>query len=149
MATIGTLSKATGVNIETIRYYERVGLTPRAERSANGRRCYRDEDAQRLAFIRHARDLGFDLATIRTLIRIQEKPSTPCARITELAQAQLADVEVKITQLTSLRRELKRMIDSCKNGAVADCRIMEAMIHAPAGRGTAIAANPLWKMSRR
>lgn len=131
MVTIGTLSKLTGVHIETIRYYERVGLTPRAERTTNGRRFYRESDAQRLVFIRHARDLGFDLATIRTLIGLQEQPQTSCSRITRLAESQLTAIESKIAQLGALRRELRRMIGLCKDGIVADCRIVEAMTRGP------------------
>ena len=127
MVTIGALSKLTGVHIETIRYYERVGLTPRAERTANGRRSYRESDVKRLAFIRHARDLGFDLTTIRMLMGLQDQPQTSCARITRLAESQLAAVENKVAQLGVLRRELRRMIGLCKDGVVADCRIIEAM----------------------
>ncbi len=127
MLTIGALSKLTGVHIETIRYYERVGLTPRAGRAANGRRTYRDTDARRLAFIRHARDLGFDIATIRTLMALQERPQTSCAKITQLAESQLKAVQQKIAQLKLLRRELSRMIGVCDNGVVADCRIIETL----------------------
>lgn len=127
MVTIGALSKTTGVHIETIRYYERSGLTPRAERSRNGRRCYRDNDAQRLTFIRHARELGFDLATIKVLIGLQEQPQLSCTKVSQLAEIQLGTVEHKIKQLALLRNELKRMLGSCKNGKVANCRIMEAM----------------------
>lgn len=127
MLTIGKLSKLTGVHIETIRYYERIGLTPRAGRTANGRRSYRETDARRLAFVRHARDLGFDLATIRTLMALQERPQTSCAKITQLAESQLKTVEQKIAQLKLLRRELSRMIGVCENGVVADCRIIETL----------------------
>ena len=127
MVTIGALSKITGVHIETIRYYERTGLTPRAERMRNGRRFYRDNDARRLAFVRHARELGFDLATIKVLIGLQEQPQMSCAKVSQLTEIQLRTVEHKIKQLTLLREELSRMLGSCKNGMVAKCRIMDAM----------------------
>jgi DNA-binding transcriptional MerR regulator len=127
MLRIGALSKLTGVHIETIRYYERAGLTPRAARTSNGRRSYGDADARRLAFIRHARDLGFDLGTIRTLMALQERPQTSCTKISNLAEAQLKAVEQKIAQLRLLRRELSRMIGVCENGVVADCRIIETL----------------------
>jgi DNA-binding transcriptional MerR regulator len=127
MMSIGTLSKRSGVHIETIRYYERVGVLPKAERAANGRRTYGEDDAGRLAFIRHARDLGFQLSSVRALLVLQDRPEMPCLEASELASAQLAAVENRLSRLILLRDELRRMVHACKNGCVADCQVIEAL----------------------
>jgi len=125
--SIGTLSKRSGVHIETIRYYERAGVLPKARRAANGRRIYGNEDAGRLGFIRHARELGFELVSVRALLALQEKPELSCKAASELASAQLAAVESRLSRLTVLRDELKRMVRACKNGRVVDCRVIDAL----------------------
>jgi DNA-binding transcriptional MerR regulator len=127
MMAIGTLSKRTGVHIETIRYYERAGVLPKAERAANGRRVYGDADAERLAFIRHARDLGFELNSVRALLRLQTQPEMSCVEACELASAQLSAVERRLEHLAALRDQLQRMVSSCENGRVADCCVIEAL----------------------
>ena len=127
MMSIGTLSKRTAVHIETIRYYERVGVLPKPDRAANGRRTYGDADAGRLAFIRHARELGFDLKAVRTLLALQETPNLSCKKADELATVQLAAVESRLKRLTALRNELRRMVRTCKNERVADCRVIQAV----------------------
>lgn len=124
---IGDLSRAAGVNIETIRYYERIGVLPRPTRQANGRRTYRDDDARRLGFIRHARDLGFDLDNVRALLALQEVPQASCEDASRLAQAQLVTVESRIAKLLSLQKELSRMVSECENGVVAQCRVIELL----------------------
>jgi DNA-binding transcriptional MerR regulator len=124
---IGDLSRAAGVNIETIRYYERIGVLPKATRQVNGRRTYSQDDARRLGFIRHARDLGFDLADVRTLLALQEQPEASCEDASRIAQAQLEAVENRIAKLQSLRAELSRMLTECQNGVVAECRVIEAL----------------------
>lgn len=78
MITIGALSKRTGVNIETIRYYERIKLIPPPPRTDSGRRLYGAEDVRRLTFIRNARDLGFDISAIKTMLALQEEPEASC-----------------------------------------------------------------------
>jgi DNA-binding transcriptional MerR regulator len=124
---IGDLSRAAGVNIETIRYYERIGVLPKATRQVNGRRTYSQDDARRLGFIRHARDLGFDLADVRTLLALKEQPEASCEDASRIAQAQLEAVENRIAKLQSLRAELSRMLTECQNGVVAECRVIEAL----------------------
>ncbi|MCA0248219.1 MAG: helix-turn-helix domain-containing protein [Proteobacteria bacterium] len=131
MMSIGTLSKQSGVHIETIRYYERAGVLPKARRATNGRRIYGKEDAGRLAFIRHARELGFELVSVRALLALQERPELSCKAASELASAQLAAVESRLNRLTILRDELKRMVRACKNGRVVDCRVIEALTNMP------------------
>jgi len=124
---IGELSRNSGVNIETIRFYERTGVLPKASRKANGRRQYTDADARRLGFIRHARELGFDLAAVRTLLKLQEQPEASCADATQIAQRQLETIEGRMVRLSALKGELSRMIKACGSGAVAECRVIEAL----------------------
>ncbi len=132
MITIGTLSKRTGVNIETIRYYERSRLIPPAPRTDSGRRLYKAEDIRRLTFIRHARDLGFDIAAIKTMLALQDVPEESCQRVSRIASDQLEAVESRIRRLRGLRTELVRMIRECDNGKVATCRIIEVLADSPA-----------------
>ncbi len=127
MFTIGSLSRRTRVNIETIRYYERIGLIPPPQRTASRRRMFSQDDASRLAFIRHARDLGFDIATIRELLAMQGNSEASCDEVSEVARRQLAAVNSKIDRLHVLKSELARMIKRCAGGRVADCRIIEAL----------------------
>lgn len=124
---IGDLSRAAGVNIETIRYYERIGVLPKPSREVNGRRTYAEDDARRLGFIRHARDLGFDLTDVRTLLALQEQPEASCEEASRIAQAQLDEVESRIRLLLKLKAELFRMVSECGKGIVAECRVIEAL----------------------
>lgn len=124
---IGTLSKLSGVHIETIRYYERIGVLPKAERGPNGRRAYGDPDVQRLAFIRHARELGFDLSSVRALLALQEQPERSCKAASRLASTQLLAVESRLRRLVLLRNELTRMVNECSNGRVTDCRVIHTL----------------------
>lgn len=124
---IGDLSRQTGVNIETIRYYERSGVLPVPARKGNGRRVYNEADVGRLGFIRHARDLGFDLQSAVILLALQEQPMASCADASRIAQAQLDEVDRRIVRLQSLRSELSRMVSECGKGTVAECRVIEAL----------------------
>jgi DNA-binding transcriptional MerR regulator len=124
---IGQLSLRTGVNIETIRYYERIGLMPKARRAHNGRRLYGDLDVGRLAFVRHARDLGFDMPVIRALLALQQDPNASCEEIAHIAREQLATIHDRMTRLAVLRTELARIMKACAGGRVAECRIIEAL----------------------
>ena len=124
---IGELARATGTNRETIRYYERIGLLPRPGRTDSNYRDYSPEDAERLAFIRHSRGLGFELAAIRSLIDLADQPERDCAEADAIASRHLEAVEAKLAQLERLRGELGRMIRQCRGGQVASCRIIEAL----------------------
>ncbi|WP_232495531.1 MerR family transcriptional regulator [Novosphingobium kaempferiae] len=125
--TIGDMGKVTGTKVETIRYYERIGLLPRPARTAGNYRDYGEAELGRLSFIRRARDLGFSLDQVRALLGISGDRSCDCAGIDAIAKEHLVEVERKLADLAALRRELKRVIDSCDGGIVADCRIIEAL----------------------
>jgi|LNAP01.1.fsa_nt_gb DNA-binding transcriptional MerR regulator len=131
---IGELSARSGVNIETIRYYERIGVLPQPARQSNGRRSYGEIDAQRLGFIRHARDLGFDLSAVRTLLALQEQPEASCENASKIAREQLEAVEERIDRLLKLRDELSRMVDECSRGVVSECRVIDTLAN-PVGEG--------------
>src|SRR5258708_12625144 len=96
---IGALSEQSGVNIETIRYYERAGLLPKPERSAGGYRLYRSTDSDRLCFIRRARDLGFSLDEVSRLLDLADQKSRSCRRVHDIAVDHLAEVRAKIAGL--------------------------------------------------
>jgi len=127
--TIGGLSTATGVKIETIRYYERAGLISPPLRTGGNYRSYAPEDVARLRFIKRTRDLGFRLEEVRALLDISVQQDRDCCEIDALATEHLAEVDRKIADLTSLRQQLSSMIASCRGGTVADCQILEAFQH--------------------
>ena len=124
---IGELSRATGTNIETIRYYERIGLLPAPSRTAANYRSYGDGHRARLAFVRHSRDLGFTIEEIRSLLDLSDHPERDCADADRIATRHLQQVEEKIAQLTLLREELTRIVGRCRGGVAADCRVIEAL----------------------
>ncbi|MCR9193437.1 MAG: helix-turn-helix domain-containing protein [Hyphomonas sp.] len=125
--TIGRLSKAAGVKVTTIRYYESIGLMGEPDRSESGQRLYGNDATQRLSFIRHARDLGFPMDAVRSLIQLQTEPNHDCSAVDSIARQQLADVRKRLNQLEALEAELKRMIASCEGGKVDNCRVMAAL----------------------
>lgn len=125
--TIGALSKGAEVNIETIRYYEKIGLLPAPERTASGYRQYQDHHLRQLRFIRRGRDLGFNIDAIRTLLQLAEHPDHPCADADHLAARHLAEVEDRIADLIRLRDGLRQMVD-CHGHSVAECRIIDTLM---------------------
>lgn len=127
MRSIGRLSRETGVKIPTIRYYEQIGLLPEPARSAGNQRLYDDAMRDRLAFIRHARELGFPLDDIRELLTLAGHPDQPCEAADQIAAHQLAAVEARIARLRLLRDELARMLEHCSSGRIADCRVIEVL----------------------
>ena len=127
MLTIGKLGAKAGVKVPTIRYYEQIGLLPEAERSAGNQRLYGTKALDRLAFIRHARDLGFTLEAIRDLLSLSDNPDQSCAAADAIARAQLVEVESRLARLTALKAELERMVVQCAGGRIADCRVIEVL----------------------
>jgi DNA-binding transcriptional MerR regulator len=125
---IGTLSERTGVKVETIRYYEQAGLLPEPERSEGNQRRYGKAHLERLAFIKHGRDLGFSVEAIRALLTLSDRPTMPCDEAHAIASRHLADVRSKIARLRSLESELERISSCCSGGVpVADCQVIDAL----------------------
>lgn len=127
MLSIGTLAKRTGTKVQTIRYYEQIGLMPEPGRSEGGQRRYGAAEFDRLAFIRHSRQLGFSLEAIRELLDLSDSPERSCAQVDAVARKQLHEVEARIARLEALRVELQRMIGECRADRVANCRILEVL----------------------
>jgi Cu(I)-responsive transcriptional regulator len=125
--TIGDLAKRTGTKVETIRYYERIGLLPSPARTNGNYRSYDDAQLGRLSFIRRARDLGFSLDRVRELLSFTDQRDRSCEAVDVIARQHLAEVERKIADLSALRTELADIIGRCRHGTVADCRIIEAL----------------------
>ncbi len=127
MLTIGSLANKTGTKVQTIRYYEQIGLMPEPGRTEGGQRRYGDDELDRLAFIRHARQLGFSLEAIRELLDLSDHPHRPCLEADAIARRQLKQVEQRLARLEALRTELKRMVHECSGGQTADCRVLEVL----------------------
>ncbi|MFE1600701.1 MerR family transcriptional regulator [Methylobacterium sp. ID0610] len=124
---IGELSRRTGVKVPTIRYYEGVGLMPAPARTEGKQRRYTAAEVSRLDFIRHARELGFEVDAIRELLALAAQPDRSCAEVDEIARRHMAAVERRIAQLETLRAELRRMVEACSHGRVGDCRVIESL----------------------
>ena len=125
--SIGDLARRSATKVQTIRYYEQEGLMPVPPRSSGGQRRYEEFDAQRLDFIRHARELGFPLDAVRELLLLSDRPDQSCESVDRVAREVLADVEAKIQRLLSLQKELRRMIRQGRHGKISECRIIEVL----------------------
>ena len=125
--SIGELARRTGVKVPTIRYYEQIGLLPAPPRTEGQQRRYDRAAVARLSFIRHSRELGFDVEAIRTLVSLQDDPDQSCATADQIAKTHLVEVEKRIASLTALRSELQRMVEECACGRVAECRVIETL----------------------
>jgi DNA-binding transcriptional MerR regulator len=124
---IGEVAKQSGVKVPTIRYYEQIGLLPAPPRTEGNRRLYAEAALRRVTFIRHARELGFELEAIRTLLTLQDEPNQSCASADIITRDRLADVEQRIRSLTALKTELELMLEGCRQGRVAECRVIEVL----------------------
>lgn len=125
--SIGDLAARTGTKVGTIRYYEKAGLLPAAARTAGNHRTYAQAHIDRLAFIRHSRELGFPLASVLTLLTMADAPGQPCAAVDAIAREHLTAVQSRIARLQALETELARMVQECGRGRVADCRVIEVL----------------------
>ncbi|MBB3446264.1 MULTISPECIES: helix-turn-helix domain-containing protein [unclassified Rhizobium] len=125
--TIGEAARQSGVKVPTIRYYEGIGLLSAPSRSEGNQRSYEPSDLNRLAFIRHARELGFEIEAIRTLLQLQDDPHQPCASADAIAKARLIEVEQRIRSLNALKAELEQMVEGCGHGRVDQCRVIEVL----------------------
>ena len=125
--TIGALSHRTGCQIETVRYYERIGLLPRPARTAGGYRMYDENAVRRLAFVLRARALGFSLPEVRALLGLAEGREPSCAAARDLAATHLAEIRRKIDDLRQMGRILSDMVEACAEGRLPDCPLIEAL----------------------
>ena len=124
---IGQLSKLTGVHIETIRYYERIGVMPRPPRSEGGQRIYDDSNVKRLSFIARCRDLGFSLDDIRSLLGLVDGNGMTCADVRQMTLDHAAQAKRKIADLKKLERTLRTMADQCHGNHVPECPIIDTL----------------------
>ena len=126
--TIGQLAAALGVNVQTIRYYERRGLVTAARRTPAGYRQYANDTIVRLRFIRHAQDLGFSLAEIQTLLALRVRQGAGCGAMERKAREKIALVEKRIQDLRRLQRTLKRLAAACAHRQpTEECPMLEAL----------------------
>ena len=123
---IGELSRQSGVNIETVRYYERIKILPAPPRTATGRRIYDYTHLRTLAFVRRSRELGFSLNEIRALIRLRPEKAT-CRQVREIAAHHLADIRAKLNDLKKLERLLARTLARCSGKTVPDCPVLDIL----------------------
>lgn len=124
---IGSLSERTGVHVETIRYYERIGVLRRPARSPGGYRRYDADDVRRLGFVRRLRELGFSLDSVRALLSLAAARRSSCGAVRAMAAGHLTEVQSKITDLRRMERVLKDMVASCDRGVTPDCPIIETL----------------------
>ena len=147
--SIGELAVQTGCKVQTIRYYEQIGLMPEPLRTEGNQRRYGPQHLSRLAFVRHSRELGFPLEAIRELLSLADTPDQSCAAADEIARRQLKAVEGRMKRLKALQTELKRMVAQCSGGKISSCRVIEVLAdsshahcltdrHSSAERGVAL-----------
>jgi Cu(I)-responsive transcriptional regulator len=125
--SIGELAKATETKVETIRYYERIGLLPAPARTTGNYRSYAQAHLDRLSFVRRSRDLGFSIEQVRELLGLSDQQDRSCATVDAIARTHLDEVDRKIADLKKLRRELDALLKQCDHGVIADCRIIDAL----------------------
>jgi MerR family mercuric resistance operon transcriptional regulator len=128
--TIGKISASSGVNIETIRYYERIGILPAPPRSEGGHRLYDEEHLKRLSFVRRCRDLGFSLDDVRALFRLVDGGDFTCDEVKAMTLDHLDGVRRRIADLRTMERTLDDMATRCDGGEVPDCAIIDALFEA-------------------
>ena len=129
--SIGSLSQQSGVNVETIRYYEKIGIMPKPERSAGGYRIYGPEHVKRLHFVRRGRELGFSLDELRGLLRLVDGHAYTCAEVHALTTEHLREIRQKIADLKRLERVMSGMAASCGRDQGPECPVIEALFKMP------------------
>ena len=124
------VARATGCNLEPIRYYETVGIMPDPPRSAKGYRCYDDAHVRRLKFVMRSRDLGFSLEEIRGLLGLVDDRTQTCAQVQTVAESHLQDVQEKIADLKRIERVLSETVARCTGDAAPECAVIDALLKA-------------------
>ena len=124
----GEVAAQAGVNVQTLRYYERRGLLMKPERRRSGYREYRPDAVQLIRFIKHAQELGFTLTEIEELLRLRSDQKATCLEVRATAQAKIEDIELKIHRLRAMKRALGVLVKSCaSDGSTRQCPILEAL----------------------
>ena len=126
----GELAKVTGCNLETIRYYEKIGIMPDPPRSVKGYRSYDDTHVKRLKFVMRSRDLGFTLEEVRGLLGLVDDQSRTCAEVQIIAEDHLSDVQTKIADLQRIERVLSETVARCTGDAAPECAVIDALLEA-------------------
>lgn len=121
------LARRTGCNLETVRYYEKVGLLPEPPRTASGYRSYDSTHERRLRFVLRARELGFSLDEIRELLRLVDERDRPCAEARDVAAVHLADIRAKIADLRRMKRVFESVVAQCGDGTLPECPLIETL----------------------
>jgi MerR family mercuric resistance operon transcriptional regulator len=140
--SIGELSKHSGVNIETIRYYERIKMLPAPAPNGERSTVYGPAEKRTLAFIRRSRDLGFTLEEIRALLALGGPERAPCAEVHKIASAHLASVRNKLSDLVKLESILAETVAQCSNGATPDCPVLDILDILPSWPDTGVKGGP-------
>jgi len=125
--SIGQLAKLSGVHLETIRYYERIGIMPKPGRLPNGYRQYEHRHLKRLNFVHKSRDLGFSLKTIRLMLMMVDHNELSCGEIHDITVEQLGEIDAKMRRLSRLSSVLKVMSEKCSRGEVPECPVIDAL----------------------
>jgi MerR family mercuric resistance operon transcriptional regulator len=126
--TTGRLAREAGVNVETVRYYERRGLLPKVPRKSSGYRLWPPDTVKRIRFIKHAQDLGFSLREIHDLLSLRTDNTRSCSVVKKIADEKIADIDGKIKALRRIRKALLKLSETCPgSGPVSDCPILEAL----------------------
>ena len=128
---IGQMSKLTGVSIETIRYYERIDLMPKPDRTQGGNRQYNHDQLKRLAFIKRSRELGYSIDEIRALLGMVDQDGVSCAEVHRMTVEHLEAVHEKIANLRKLEAVLTEMAAECAKGDVPECPILDTLFEEP------------------
>lgn len=124
---IGEAAAASGCHLETVRYYERIGLLPVPERTGGGYRVYQPDDVRRLRFIARGRELGFSLDEIRSLLQLSDDPRLSCAEVDHVARHHLAEIRQRMRELSEMARQLQRTVKACDGGERERCAILDAL----------------------
>lgn len=124
---IGELARRTGCNVDTIRYYEKVGMLAAPVRTEAGYRLYGADDIRRLSFIRRARELGFQPAEVRAMLRLSDEQAQPCAEVMGVARSHLADVRSKVADLRAMETALEVLVVKCEKGISTTCPLIETL----------------------
>ena len=127
---IGEMSRQTGVGIETIRYFEKIGIMPVPGRSEGGNRRYNTDHLQRLFFINRCRQIGFSQKEIKALLSMVDDKGVTCAEVHNITTEHIADIRKKIRDLTKLEKVLTKMANECSRGDIPDCPIIETLFAA-------------------